>query len=37
MNKLFKKCVLFVMIVGFIPWGDFGITFFDSWTVIFIG
>ena len=21
-----------VMIVGFIPWGDFGITFFDSWT-----
>ena len=21
-----------VMIVGFIPWGEFGITFFDSWT-----
>ena len=21
-----------VMIVGFIPWGDFGITFFESWT-----
>ena len=21
-----------VMIVGFIPWGDFGITFFDDWT-----
>jgi len=21
-----------VMIVGFIPWGDFGVTFFDSWT-----
>ncbi|MBQ3453021.1 YfcC family protein [Candidatus Saccharibacteria bacterium] len=21
-----------VMIIGFIPWGDFGITFFDSWT-----
>lgn len=21
-----------VMIVGFIPWGDFNITFFDSWT-----
>ena len=21
-----------VMIVGFIPWGDFGITFFDNWT-----
>jgi uncharacterized ion transporter superfamily protein YfcC len=21
-----------VMIVGFIPWGDFGITFFDTWT-----
>lgn len=21
-----------VMIVGFIPWSDFGITFFDSWT-----
>ncbi len=21
-----------VMIVGFIPWADFGITFFDSWT-----
>ncbi|MBQ3436379.1 YfcC family protein [Candidatus Saccharibacteria bacterium] len=21
-----------VMIVGFIPWGDFGIEFFDSWT-----
>lgn len=21
-----------VMIVGFIPWGDFGITFFDSWS-----
>ena len=21
-----------VMIVGFIPWNDFGITFFDSWT-----
>ena len=21
-----------VMVVGFIPWGDFGITFFDSWT-----
>ena len=21
-----------VMIVGFIPWGDFGIDFFDSWT-----
>ena len=21
-----------VMIVGFVPWGDFGITFFDSWT-----
>ncbi len=22
----------FVMIVGFIPWNEFGITFFDSWT-----
>lgn len=21
-----------VMIIGFIPWGEFGITFFDSWT-----
>ncbi|MBQ6313597.1 YfcC family protein [Candidatus Saccharibacteria bacterium] len=21
-----------VMIVGFVPWGEFGITFFDSWT-----
>ena len=21
-----------VMIIGFIPWGDFGITFFDDWT-----
>ncbi|MBQ3445379.1 YfcC family protein [Candidatus Saccharibacteria bacterium] len=21
-----------VMIVGFIPWGEFGVTFFDSWT-----
>ena len=21
-----------VMIIGFIPWGDFGVTFFDSWT-----
>ena len=21
-----------VMIIGFIPWGDFGITFFESWT-----
>lgn len=21
-----------VMIIGFIPWGDFGITFFDEWT-----
>ena len=21
-----------VMIVGFIPWNDFGVTFFDSWT-----
>lgn len=21
-----------VMIIGFIPWGDFGITFFDNWT-----
>lgn len=21
-----------VMIVGFIPWGEFGITFFDTWT-----
>jgi uncharacterized ion transporter superfamily protein YfcC len=21
-----------VMVIGFIPWGDFGITFFDSWT-----
>ena len=21
-----------VMIVGFIPWGEFGITFFDNWT-----
>ncbi|MBR2996983.1 YfcC family protein [Candidatus Saccharibacteria bacterium] len=21
-----------VMIVGFIPWGDFGVTFFDEWT-----
>ena len=21
-----------VMIVGFIPWGDFGVTFFDDWT-----
>ena len=21
-----------VMIIGFIPWGDFGITFFDVWT-----
>ena len=21
-----------VMIVGFIPWADFGVTFFDSWT-----
>ena len=21
-----------VMIIGFVPWGEFGITFFDSWT-----
>ena len=21
-----------VMVIGFIPWGDFGITFFDDWT-----
>ena len=21
-----------VMIIGFIPWGDFGVTFFDDWT-----
>ncbi len=21
-----------IMIIGFIPWGEFGITFFDSWT-----
>ena len=21
-----------VMIVGFVPWGEFGVTFFDSWT-----
>ena len=21
-----------VMVVGFVPWGEFGITFFDSWT-----
>lgn len=34
-----QKCTLIifaltflVMIVGFIPWGEFGVTFFDSWT-----
>lgn len=21
-----------VMVVGFVPWGEFGVTFFDSWT-----
>lgn len=36
-GKQIASLVLFaltfvVMIVGFIPWGDFGITFFDDWT-----
>lgn len=36
-GKQIASLVLFgltfvVMIVGFIPWADFGITFFDSWT-----
>lgn len=36
-GKQIASLVLFaltfvVMVVGFIPWGDFGITFFDSWT-----
>ncbi len=26
-----------VMIIGFIPWGEFGITFFDSWTAWLTG
>lgn len=26
-----------VMIVGFLPWGEFGITFFDSWTAWLTG
>ena len=26
-----------VMIIGFIPWGDFGITIFDSWTGLLTG
>ena len=30
---LFVFAITFiVMIVGFVPWGEFGITFFDSWT-----
>ena len=40
-DKLSKRQILtliifgitfLVMIVGFVPWGEFGITFFDSWT-----
>ena len=36
-GKQIASLVLFaltfiVMIVGFIPWGDFGVTFFDDWT-----
>lgn len=36
-GKQIASLVLFaltfvVMIIGFIPWGDFGVTFFDDWT-----